>query len=104
MCQSPRFGQATLYHVSPGRNYASILKNGVLMRKARGPFARIWLCTADRLIWALDHVSAHHGLASPQMCVFEVTVARRKIRRYRRGVYLCKTDIRPDQITVVREA
>lgn len=58
----------------------------------------MWLCTPGRLLWAWCHVGQHQGCAAGDLAALEVTLPREWVRRWRRGIWLCSSDVLPGQL------
>lgn len=84
-----------LFHVTPLKNRASILSRGLLCKFAqRNP--RIWLVSQFKLDWAYRHIQSHYR--TPLVIVLRVSINRRQLTRYQRGVYYSTADIQPSKI------
>jgi hypothetical protein len=49
-----------LYHISPVKNHASILKAGVEPMFSKGANRHVWMVDFTRLSWALAHCALRH--------------------------------------------
>lgn len=82
-----------LYHVSPGRNVESILTYGLeVARSIRFPLS-VWLVSESRINWAVNHTFNRHDCT--KVDIYRVRVQRRRLIRFRRGVWRCVIDVPP---------
>src|SRR5260370_384458 len=88
----------TLYHVTPRINLESIDTFGLLVDYAKGKTRGIWLCDADRLPWAVHHISQHHGRSVDDMSILHVNANLLTLRTVRKGVFVCNEDIATQRI------
>jgi hypothetical protein len=72
----------TLRHATPGRNLASILRDGLLTAKSQGRYKAVWLHGADRSHWAALHTVKRHGGRVEDIVVLEVTVPAVWLKRH----------------------
>lgn len=61
---------AKLFHVSPARNHASILKSGVEPVMSKGKTQSSWWVSQGKLAWAIAHCSARHQLPVTELEVW----------------------------------
>jgi hypothetical protein len=87
-----------LRHATPARNLASILKAGLLTAKSQGRLPVVWLCSPAKSSWAVLHVVRRHGGRVENTVVLEVDLPRGWLRRSRRRLWYCPTDIGPEHI------
>lgn len=88
-----------LFHLTPRSCLRSVLRGGLLLKKARGPLLAIWLATESRLRQMSEHIAKHQGLDSAELLVaVRVSVPRAWLRRRRKAIWLCDRDIGPEQI------
>lgn len=59
-----------LYHVSPARNYASIVGRGISPAYSKGKRKVAWVCEWKQVGWALAHVSQRHATLTDDLMVF----------------------------------
>src|SRR5436305_1135555 len=88
-----------LYHTTPARRLAAILRAGIRPECARGARPEVWLHTPGRLDWARGHVAARHGSAG--VVSLRVSVPRAWLTRRRRGVWTTARAIPPALIQAV---
>ncbi len=91
-----------LYHTTPARKLASILRYGIRPELARGARRESWLHTRGRLGWALDHVARRHGCTA--VVSLRVLVPRPGLTRRRRGVWTTAAPIAPAAVQAVNVA
>jgi hypothetical protein len=94
-------GQRLFYHVTPQRNLASIMAEGLLLRYAQGMVPAIWLCTSSLTAWAIRHVQRRHGVKD--VALLQVRVSRRLIAHFGYGRWFCQVDIPAEQVQVWTE-
>lgn len=82
-----RKGRRCLYHFSPVRHRARILRFGLRPECSLGKIQRVWLCDASRLAWARRHVANHHGVAPASLDCYAVIVDASTLGKKRSGVY-----------------
>lgn len=88
----------TLYHVTPERNWFSILQIGLKKDSSMGRLKAVWLVSKTNLAWACTHVSARHSVSPGALVVFEVRVRRRHLKRSKvRGAWYCVNDVHPSK-------
>jgi hypothetical protein len=93
----------TLFHWTPRKNLAAILKRGLLPHYAVGNKRTVWACRRTKAAWALLHVAMRHGFDPDQFVLIEVKVTHSKIRKTCwRGVYTCDGGYPPERIVSVR--
>src|SRR3990172_6689494 len=81
-----------LLHVTHENSLPSIFRHG--LQSCYGRRRRVvWLCDADRLIWALQHVPESHGWQESDVQVLAAYVPRTWLATFRNGVYICSRDI-----------
>lgn len=80
----------TLFHVSPYRI------NGGLIRVARcrTKIQCVWLCTQNKIGWALNHLPHTHGRDREEWFLYRVHVRRNRLRRRRKGIWMHFGDVR----------
>lgn len=78
-----------LFHISPGKNRASIAKSGVDPIWSRGKTNTSWWVDQTMIAWALAHCSARHNLPVDKLEVWyrDAPSARNMKRSRWRGVY-----------------
>ena len=84
-----------LSHVTTRQNLASIQGHGLLVSKG-DPQAKIkgcWMCTASNLGWAILHTMRKHKAHLEEVIVLEVRIPRRRLTRFRRGLYYTVQDV-----------
>ena len=63
------------------------------MRPAR---RAVWMVARSAIPWALAHTAAKPGRGGVNdLVVYRCEVPRRKLRRYRRGIWRCYETVRP---------
>lgn len=79
----------TLFHVTPTRNAASIIRTGLLAVKAAGKLRAVWLVGKMRRKWAIRHVCARHLAQVAELTVFVVEIPGRQalLRGYASGIW-----------------
>jgi hypothetical protein len=87
-----------LRHASPARNLNSILRHGLLCSHSQGKLPVVWACSPARSWWAVLHVVKRHGGRVESTVVLELDVPRSWLRRSRKGLWYCPTDIPADRI------
>lgn len=90
----------TLYHVTPTYNFVSIAQHGLMRKYSRDVMRAIWLVSQSKLDWAKRHTQVRHGVS--HVWVINVHVRRRKLIRYKRGIWRAVIDIPPDRLDYVR--
>lgn len=87
-----------LYHATPVRNDASILRTGLETARAVGAKKVVWLHTRANTPWAVLHVAKRHRCDPRDVVVFEVRVSKKHLRRFRRGLWYCVVDVPPQRL------
>lgn len=89
-----------LYHATPLYNDKSISRLGLLVSEcdSRSKIKAIWLHTKGRQDWAAAHISMRHGMLVKNILFLEISIPKRFLTRYKRGIYYCKCDILPSCI------
>jgi hypothetical protein len=77
----------TLYHCTPSVNLLSILSHGLQPKASRGKLKVVWLCSASKLAWALNHLAEKKGKEIQEFSVLKVQVYRTELVRRRRGIW-----------------
>jgi hypothetical protein len=93
-----RSAAVTLYHATPARNLAGILRDGILTARSQGRFKAVWLHAASRSEWAALHTVKRHGGRVEEVVVLEVSVPRDWLKRHGgnvRGMWRSVRDIPP---------
>jgi hypothetical protein len=93
-----RGAAVTLYHATPVRNLASILRDGILTAKSQGRYKAVWLHDRGRRHWAALHTVRRHGGRIEGVVIVEVAVPRDWLRRHGgnvRGIWRSVRDIPP---------
>jgi hypothetical protein len=72
-----------LYHVTPGKNSASIHEFGLLPAKSTGKRKVVWMCEYRRLTWAFAHISAKKAIPVSEMVVCVANVETLSLSRTR---------------------
>lgn len=76
-----------LYHVSPASNRASILRSGIDPIYSTGARQLVWLVDGSKLMWAVAHCSARHGVSTDKLDIWTVPFPRRTGKTAWRGVF-----------------
>ena len=87
-----------LFHATPRRNLASILKRGLLTSKSKGKRPVVWLHTHSHRDWATLHTRKRHE--TREVAILSVDVPHQTIRRAGRGLWYCSVDVPPGRLTV----
>lgn len=88
-----------LYHLTERRCMSSIRRFGLDPRCSRGSRQVVWLCSRSRIVWAVNHVSAHHGTRPESMVLVPVRVPRAWLLRTNRpGIWQCNRQIPPARL------
>jgi hypothetical protein len=87
-----------LFHATPRRNLASILKRGLLTAKAKGKLPLVWLHSASRRDWAVLHTEKRHG--TKNVVILSVDVPRQTLGRAGRGLWFTSIDVPSARLTV----
>jgi hypothetical protein len=74
-----------LFHITPTRNIASIIRSGLLPRRSKGADLRVWLCSEWRIPWAFTHLAAHHNC--DKLTCLAVLPSGLLLRRKREGIF-----------------
>lgn len=82
-----------LRHATPRRNLRSIQRRGLLCSRSLGRLAAVWLVAPSQTSWAVLHTVRRHGGDCTSVSVLELDVPRRLLRRYKRGLWYCTTDL-----------
>jgi hypothetical protein len=93
-----------LAHATPIARLASIYRWGLNPAFSQGALKCVWLHTPGRSPWAAVHVARRHNVAASAVVVLRVLVARRWLRRNRRGVWTCNRIIPASCFVCVRPA
>lgn len=80
---------ATLYHVTPDFNTASILDHGVLPQHSRGARQVSWVCNDDGLLWSIAHISARYRVPVNCLTVFMLKPPVRITQTKWQGIFTC---------------
>lgn len=95
----------TVFHVTPNRNRASIACRGLLTRKSKGKRPAVWLVTADRVEWAILHVSRRHKVEVDDVLVIEVDASELPLKMGpTAGTFYCMEDVGSDRFVGYDEA
>jgi hypothetical protein len=86
-----------LRHATPIRNLASINRLGLLCSKSKGKLKAVWFHSPARTSWAVLHVVKRHGGRVQDVVVIEADVPRSWLRRHRKGVRYCLSDVPPSR-------
>jgi hypothetical protein len=84
-----------LRHATPCRNLNSIKRFGLLTGKARGRMKAVWFHSESKTPWAVLHVAQRHATPAEHVCVIEVSLPRRLLRRARNGLWFIRQDVAP---------
>lgn len=76
-----------LYHATPIKNLASIQAKGLDPNLATGKEKLIWLHTASRKLWALQHTAKRHKCDITEVAIIGIDVPRSKLRKRSRGIW-----------------
>ncbi len=88
-----------LFHATPARNLAGILKAGLLCSKSQGRLPVVWLCVSSKRSWGLLHTIRRHGGRAESTVILAVSVPRRWLRRSsRKGLWICPRDVSANRI------
>jgi hypothetical protein len=87
-----------LRHATLARNLASICRAGLLASKSQGKLAAVWLHSPSCSAWAGWHTIRRHGGRIEGVVILEIDVPRRWLRRSKKGLWYCTSDIPPDRI------
>lgn len=71
-----------LYHVTTAQAAKSIRSIGVSPVFSQGKQKRSWYVNEKRLMWAIAHTSARHGVPTCGLVVITVDVCARNVRRW----------------------
>ena len=86
----------TLYHIASRTNCPSIDATGLDPQRAVNKERAVWLVTRSNVAWALAHTAAKPGRGGVNdLVVYTCQVPRRKLRRYRKGIWRCYETVRP---------
>jgi hypothetical protein len=92
----------TLFHVTPARNVASVLRSGL---RATGSYEGrpvVWLCDVHSLPWTLGHVARWKDREPTSMRILSVACEPGTVVRVRPGTHLSWRDVPPDRIVLTR--
>ena len=87
-----------LYHATTAKNLKSILNKGLLTSKTK-PDAKlkgVWLHSFSDRFWATLHIQKRHSVHLDKVIIITVSVRKKDLRRYRKGIYVSKCDISPE--------
>ena len=87
-----------LFHATPTRNLASIMKRGLLTSKSKGKLPVVWLHAQSRRDWATLHTMKRHE--TREVAILSVDVPRQTIRRAGRGLWYSSVDVPPGRLSV----
>lgn len=87
-----------LFHWTPERNFASIVRQGLRCKFSIGKQKGIWLCDENTVHWAWMHVSQWQEVSQEEMVLLAVVLSRNLVRKMRRGIYVTFVDISPTVI------
>jgi hypothetical protein len=87
-----------LRHATLAKNLPGILRAGLLCSHSQGKLPAVWACSPARSWWAVLHVVKRHGGRVESTVVLEMDVPRSWLRRSRKGLWYCPTDIPPERI------
>ena len=82
-------------HATPARNLTSILRLGLLCSRSKGRLPVVWACAPGKTWWSVIHVVRRHGGRVESTVVLELDLPRGWLRRGRRGLWYCASDIAP---------
>src|SRR5262249_47066519 len=85
-----------LRHATILRNLPSIERRGLLCSKSKGKRLVIWLHSPAASSWAVLHTIRRHGGQVEGVVIIEVSVSRKLLRRSRKKLWYCPTDIPPE--------
>ena len=86
-----------LRHATPRRNLPGIRRDGLLCSKSRGRLPVVWLHAPSKTPWAVLHTVRRHGGRVEGVVIIEVDVPRSWLRRNRKRLWYCATDIPPER-------
>ena len=87
-----------MYHVTPRRNVPQIMREGLLVKHAKGKTKGIWLAHALRLPWLVCHISRHQKTRQEDLSILVVEVTDLPLRQIRQGIKVVSQDITTNQI------
>lgn len=85
-----------LFHVSPRKNDASILKSGILLKYHKCYEPAVWLVKRDLLEWAIRHVKQRHKCE--YVTVWAVRLKARQVVKRGNGPYIYRGNVEPARI------
>lgn len=88
-----------ILHVTPRKNFHSIMDCGLLPEFATGKRKVTWFATPETLSWALAHISARKNLTVNDLMVFHHVADMQFLTRTSwKGVYVSSFAIRPSGV------
>jgi hypothetical protein len=82
-----------LRHATLAKNLPAIGRTGLLASKSQGKLPVVWLHAASKTPWAALHTVKRHGGRVENVVILEVDVPRRWLRRSKRGLWYCPSDV-----------
>lgn len=94
-----------MYHATPVRNSESVMRRGLLAKKAKGNKKTIWLMTIGNVFMAMQHAMKRQRCRPGNVMIIEVDVPRRQLRkghRKRKGLWHTNgRDVPPERIVSI---
>lgn len=94
-----------MYHATPVRNAASVMRRGLLVKKSKCARATIWLTTPGLVFMAMQHAMKRQRCRPGNVMIIEVDVPKRSLRkgkRERKGLWHTNgADIPPERIVSI---
>jgi len=91
-----------LYHATPARNLPSILKRGLLKRKATGKRKAVWAVPVSGIPWACMHVAWKHKCPITEVVVLEFTVPAEQVRFMPQQLGYIERDVPPESFGTIQ--
>jgi hypothetical protein len=79
-----------VYHVTPPRNYLSIISRGVLAGCSTGKARCSWWVRKDQVPYAIEHIALRHHVCPKSLIIFAANIPDQElVRTNRPGRYQC---------------
>jgi hypothetical protein len=84
-----------LYHTTTRDRLSSIREQGLRVACAdrAAKIQATWMHTVSQTRWAILHTMRKHGATLAEVVVVEVTVPRRRLTRFRTGIWYRRQDV-----------
>lgn len=93
------------YHWTHRRNLRSIIETGLDPNRATSNFPRVWICTQDKIAWAMGHVAQNHKWDADELVLIRIRSENiDEVRTAFPGVYVVKLPIQPCEFHGVKHS